>query len=1134
MDSVSFSDDEINFSSNENNDAMQEADTYLISPMVLAVTSRGKTPPQLIDFAGQNKEMQLIANNLHQLFTAPGFYKYSTETRKNLELVLRSFIADSILSSNFKEGDMELNQTEMKKIQSELFETRKELENYKFLAKEAVKSKNDLQNENKELQDEIDSLYRDNATTLNQLNSLKRERDIQLVEIKNENDQLKEKLKEIQDDFKIKEFAEKRNEAQFVELTSQAANRGSKLIKLEEKVKEKDEVIQDLQTDIQSMKIKIQSLEDDNNQLSAYLSTTKANLNTLKKKFASLSKGRKHDSGSDKSESSVKIHQAFQALTEQFERQNEELVQLRQNQMMCTTLLHQQLEMITEYEKITLSTETLRDKNYELTNQLNSIKSELIQVKEKYSKKNDLIKNLISLTEAESEDNLSLTVMKMKEFGCMENKRLVAAFEDQLRFMIGLVNSDVLYGQSNTPLNEDSSFKDKLQVEISRCKQFILENTIENSPSKNSNPNNDSEEDFDFTGQRNDFAILSTQVLRNEILRKYSQKLKQESTVLHKAAEIVGCADDPTSLCEIIQVRNNSIRSFVEDAMNAIKIEQSISYTPNEVHAEEEQSSQEPTDVQKCFEKILDSLEMNNAIFADLKTILKFSGTINEIPAEVEKIVRNNNSNIRMNNSPHKHHSNSNSHTSPNSNSGSPSNSKSKINDDNASKSLDNTQEENNNNTNDRTEILPSTTDNVDLSPRTTEILIPANEQSFDSFQLSPKTAKLESKLSEYQNAVKKLKKDNLLLKKALNEYKNKVSEAEKRDSSHKQTLSAMKHNYAEVESRCSELSSQNAKLEQEMEEKVKAADARIYKVVDQERAQHAIEIENIQNRFNVLSDRLKERLNNKKQRIQTLKKKLKDVISSYEEAFRKQKSTISILREQLEEQAKEANQSEISLELAQMDSQLRATQSEKNNLEMKIKQIQDDHVKAMTIRDTFWKAQIALVEQTAQKNIDNEKQSIITNIASKIKCNPTLEDITKAYEKKFNDNSTSDFSKSVSIDTQAQKQLEEWEKWSRSLFTNVSHGEVFGHNSKELRFILGEMVLSSISNHILISRLESLRIQKIYLISRQEKYVPRPKKKSPPEIRSLLLCSMFLIRIQRRINRLTPRLFQTYLSPTH
>ena len=81
----------------------------------------------------------------------------------------------------------------------------------------------------------------------------------------------------------------------------------------------------------------------------------------------------------------------------------------------------------------------------------------------------------------------------------------------------------------------------------------------------------------------------------------------------------------------------------------------------------------------------------------------------------------------------------------------------------------------------------------------------------------------------------------------------------------------------------------------------------------------------------------------------------------------------------------------------------------------------------------------------------------------------------------------------------------EEWEKWGRDIYSNVTDGDISHHSPKDLRYVLGEMIIASISQRKLIRKLESLRIQKKLL-----KHVPiNVKPKGPVSLKNLIVVIM-------------------------
>jgi dsDNA-specific endonuclease/ATPase MutS2 len=67
---------------------------------------------------------------------------------------------------------------------------------------------------------------------------------------------------------------------------------------------------------------------------------------------------------------------------------------------------------------------------------------------------------------------------------------------------------------------------------------------------------------------------------------------------------------------------------------------------------------------------------------------------------------------------------------------------------------------------------------------------------------------------------------------------------------------------------------------------------------------------------------------------------------------------------------------------------------------------------------------------------------------------------------------------------TEISGEAREWKKWARDLFARVSDGEVAAKADTDLRFVIGEMVLASISHRSIVGKLESLRLQKKFLTS--------------------------------------------------
>ena len=94
---------------------------------------------------------------------------------------------------------------------------------------------------------------------------------------------------------------------------------------------------------------------------------------------------------------------------------------------------------------------------------------------------------------------------------------------------------------------------------------------------------------------------------------------------------------------------------------------------------------------------------------------------------------------------------------------------------------------------------------------------------------------------------------------------------------------------------------------------------------------------------------------------------------------------------------------------------------------------------------------------------------------------------------------------------------LQDWDKWARELFMSASDGTVASASRKELRFILSEMIMASISHRRLIDRLDSLRTQKRFL-EHQAKPVKRLKE---PTLSSMIVFAVGMMRVMRKSGHL-------------
>lgn len=1076
----------------DSDDYTTTIDQNLVNMMVQDVKNRDKVIPEFSDFAKQNSSLLATAKKIHQIFSVPDFVTYSYETRQDLELIIRSFIADVIDTANQPNNEGEDNNsdneannystTQMKRMKEELDESQKENETLKTKLKLTEKSRDDLKNEIKSLNENINTSNQENMSTIQKLKNQIKENEENIADLKNQNDELKDQIRVNQDKSKIQQYADQRNQSQLKEQSNTITNLNSSILKMKDKLNIKSEKIEELEAQLREASVKVQTLEDDNAKLAVDLNAAKAKINESKKIISKYNSGQL----SSLQQENDKLRRSFTAITKQFESQSQELINLRKSLMSATKLLHLQVEVVSKYDRTCESLSDAKQSNYETTNKYNQLQSQFLQQNDRLNELDRIMKNIMGLTNCESPEDVPMQILKMKDFGCLENQRLISAFENQIRFMSNLVNSDILYSRNNISLNEDTTFSEKLKMEMIRLKKFIEENTVHRDAESNAE---EDEEEFNIdTSNREDFLLLSTQVMRNEILRKYSERLKKDSQTLVEAAKAVEFEfeneTDLASLPVFLKTKMKQIKDFIEEAGK---------------HMNTQLNPENP------YEDILDYIELTNNVFDDIKTNLNFDGNILEIPQKVETLARYSVPPTRSNLITQ------------------------------GNKEEEETIENFNNSSNFRNfnnrgaAKERSVTFDGDISEIQFKEQLSTMKSGFDAerdkMQETIDTQK--KKLTESQNKVKGLSNDKKKLIERIQELSAHLNEYENREMQNNKTMAKLKSDNKELESQMSDLRTKNSNLHDEMDTKMKNADQRIENLLKQENLQHQNEIKNIQQRFNTMAERQNEVIEKKNQKIKTLKGRLNEVITTYESAFKKQKETIRQLREKTDQCVNKTEEVVAEKDESHLQNSIAILESEKGQLEAKVDQLEAQMKEVQANRDTFWKVQIAIVENNMKDKVENEVSNTLKKIASHAKCDPTVDAIVNVIDKREKRDFSQILSKSINNpeNRSAMKQLDEWEKWSRQLFANVNHGEVFTHNSKELRFILGEMVLSSISHHQLISRLESLRQQKIIFIL--GKTCPRTSDDEPPEIRSLLIFASFLVRIKSLSGQLEPNSIQ-------
>ena len=361
----------------------------------------------------------------------------------------------------------------------------------------------------------------------------------------------------------------------------------------------------------------------------------------------------------------------------------------------------------------------------------------------------------------------------------------------------------------------------------------------------------------------------------------------------------------------------------------------------------------------------------------------------------------------------------------------------------------------------------------------------------------------LEKELKTTQDLLKKASQDKEQCEVKLTEAAEESERQAKRASDQNIALVRLKESVKELEDEIQTCNEDNRRLKEQLAESCAVSRQKSEQIMAEERTLHQNEIDAIHSQFESVSQRMKQELARKTARNKELKAKVKEVIDAYTKAFQKQKQTIARLRRELE-QSNQANLNSViedpevevlAMQVKQLtaeNAQLRATQDTSDE---KLKQVRE-------VRDNYWKAQIAQMEQDFQDQSQQDKEVILE---LRRRLNETSSDLKKAPPPKV-----------IQLDKAAVRRMEEWEKWARDLYSSVNPGDASHASASSLRFALGEMMLSSIAHRQLMERLKSLRLQKQLFL---HGYTPGDHLLLPkqPTMRNLLILAMACVRIQKK-----------------
>ncbi|OHT11050.1 hypothetical protein TRFO_19458 [Tritrichomonas foetus] len=619
--------------------------------------------------------------------------------------------------------------------------------------------------------------------------------------------------------------------------------------------------------------------------------------------------------------------------------------------------------------------------------------------------------------------------------------RLFILLENHVNFLSKLISSnqiDILTLQNNNQDNslcELTELKGKIFTELAKTRQFMLQNN------SYSNLNGDNEFDLSKISKISDdrelFDILATIIFQSRVIQEYSLKLKEQSTQNMKIIqEIIDNTQYTGDVCDLPDcIVNNliSLSEVIDDIKNLTGITNTdslhefIEKIVNDMHQINE-------DIKNNFnvdEEIIDLPKFFHILIKKYKEIEKFISENQNKRIENKnllkelKFIKHEKTNLELQISELRHNEN------------------------NLIKKYENSLE-NNNNLQQELINIRSEIETLQNEKKTMLEKIEKNEEQF-----------------------------NQKLKQAVNEEK-------------KQCVQKLEEKY-------------NKKLEAILEEK---------------EMEYSHEMEYLKKDQTKNDGRNEEIIHSLKLKHQATNNKLKKMMESYNDAFMKQKEAVTVIKSHNEKLAKELTK--VKAHEIELNNRIECLTSEKSQFEInfssKIQKLHEENeeltekVNKLTkrceqiqiVRDNYWESQfslkevnfrvreslliktqneflqkvISLVSFYAPKPIDITEEYVfiaLNSILTKIQNNEEL--ISHLRSKLLEKSSINDLRHQN--DEKFEEEKKKWEKWGREMYSTVIETEASKYSSNDLRFILGEMIFSSINQRKVFQKLESLRFQK-------------------------------------------------------
>ena len=540
--------DGLRLSQLEQESEIEEIDILALSPMILAVQSRKQEPPPLSEICGDSSTLRMIATNLHRLFSQKGSVKYTEDNRKDLELIVRAFAYDiaqaaregaaSFVSQEFRRSKMELDN-----VQKELAETSRILDVRKRESVLDDLDKDDLVRENSELRDEVDQLHRENVAATHKYLGAKKYREQELEELRQQNEKLSESVEKLTDRVRVQEFHIKRKEEEIKRLMQELGEKQEQVTEAEHKLEAKKRKIDEMERKKQKVELKLEEALAENERSAATLSERKRELSSTRKSVSSNSQVQG-------------LSTALRSLTEEYEKQCAETLELQERNQKLVDVIIKHNKLFEVYESELAAKENVEESNAEMTRDFETSCKQVEHLEKKLEEQDDFVDQILEITNTGTVEEALEAVESLVREGYVENRRLRAIIEEEMKFISSF---------TNTPL---IAKKSELEIEIARCRQYIKENVFSGDDEREEPPS-----DVETS--------LVLQTKRAMMLIQHCEKMRREIKILEEIAQNFQFdMNDIASLPHVLSSKFDRMERVITGMKRALKIQDEDSLVP--------------------------------------------------------------------------------------------------------------------------------------------------------------------------------------------------------------------------------------------------------------------------------------------------------------------------------------------------------------------------------------------------------------------------------------------------------------------------------------------------------------------------------------------------------------------------